>query len=166
MRWKPKPFHQSDDGEPESYPSNPGQIQYQDAIGSSDTTQFMRMQTEIEKKDNLIDDKFIIKHKSRIIACNKFAPLSNISNPKQIQIQRLRNIKIDLLEAAGLYDVAERTALDSVSDFQISRGMGGFYQKALITQRYEMKDDARKDKASRLGGMFRRKEPELEEESE
>ena len=162
MKWKPKPMLQ--DNEEDSFPSRPDQLQYQDAIGASDTTQFMRMQTEIEKKDDLIDKDFIIRHKSRIIACNKFAPLSNISNPKQIQIQRLRNIKIDLLEAAGLYDVAERTALDSVSDFQISRGMGGFYQKALITQRYEMKDEARKDKASRLGGMFRRKEPEPEEE--
>jgi len=163
MRWKPKPMQQEEE---ESFPSKPEQLQYQDAIGASDTTQFMRMQTEIEKKDNLIDDIFIKKHKSRIIACNKFAPLSNIQNPKQIQIQRLRNIKIDLLEAAGLYDVAERTALDSVSDFQISRGIGGFYQKALITQRYEMKDDARKDNKSRLGGLFRRDEPEPEGEEQ
>ena len=125
MRWKPKPLQREQQDE-EFIPSRNEDLQYQDAIAASDTTQFMRMQTEIEKKDDLIDDLFIKKHKSRIIACNKFAPLSNIKNMRQIQIQRIRNIKIDLLEAAGLHDAAERVALDSVSDFQISTGIEGF----------------------------------------
>lgn len=162
MRWRPPEEREVEEGEAPRKYDRP--IDYPREIGASDTTAFMRMQTEIEKKEDLVDKDFIKRHKSRILACDKFAPLANIRNLRQIQIQRMRNLKIDLEEEAGLYDDAEKTALDSISDFQISRGISGFYQQAMITQRHEIKEEGKEEKAKRLGGLFKRKEPETEGE--
>lgn len=128
--------------------------------GTSDLTAFLRMQTELEPRKNLVDGDFFQRHRSRIIAFDKFAPLSNIADKRLLQIDRMRRKIIDLEEEAGLFDEAETDALDNVADFQISRGFGGFFQKAQITQRHEIREETKQDKSARWGGLFKRKNEE------
>ena len=132
----------------------------------SDNTSFLRMQTQIEKKDKLIDDDFFRRHPARIISCDKFAPLANIQDYTQIELDRVRRLKIDLLEEAGLYEDAEKAALDNIADFQDTRGYKGFFQQAQITERHILKQstDTRLDKAGRFSNVFKRKKPEEEEQ--
>lgn len=128
----------------------------------SDQTAYMRMQTELEKKDDLIDAEFIKKHKARIIGSGKFAALSN-SPWSQVKIDRIRRIKLDLLEEAGLDEEAIKCALDNVGDYQSFRGVEGFFQKAQITERHEIKQDAsqaEKKEGFMSKGLFGRKKPE------
>lgn len=130
----------------------------------SDNTSFLRMQTEIEKKDRLIDDDFLDRHKARVIACDKFAPLANTTSKSQIMIDRIRRIIMDLEKEAGLFEDAEATALDNIADYQVSRGYNASFQNALITQRHIIKQST--DQEGRLGRfskLFRKpKEPEGE----
>jgi len=130
----------------------------------SDQTAYMRMQTQLEKRDTIIDDTFLKKYKARILGFDKFAPLSN-SPPSQIKIDRIRRLKLDLLEEAGLPDDAVRCALDNVGDYQSFRGMGGFFQTAQITERHEIKqEETEKKRLSGLSGLFKKKPPEETEE--
>jgi len=130
----------------------------------SDQTAYMRMQTQMEQREHLIDEKFLKKHKARILGFDKFAPLSN-SPSSQIKIDRIRRLKLDLLEEAGLYDDAIRCALDNVGDYQSFRGTGGFFQTAQITERHEVKqEESERKKLSGLSGMFKKKPQEGEEE--
>jgi len=131
----------------------------------SDNTAFARMQTELETdKKGLVNSDMIKRHRPRVLSLNKFAPLSNIANKGQIQLDRIRRCKIDLLEEAGLHDDAIETALDNIADLQLSRGIGGFYQRAMITQRHEFKEDMREERKKRFGSFFKKAQPEAEEE--
>lgn len=150
MRWQPE----LDEDEEQQYRT--GYI--------SDQTAYMRMQTQLEKRDKFIDDDFIEEYKPRILAFDKFAPLSN-SPKSQVKIDRIRRLKLDLLQEAGLDDDAIRCALDNVGDYQSFRGEKGFFQNAQITERHEVKQDAgEKKKLGMLSGFFRKKKPEEEEE--
>lgn len=132
----------------------------------SDNTAFMRMQTQLEK-DDIVDKNFFEKYAPRILQFNKFAALSN-SDPRQKQIERIRTIKMDFLESAGLYNEAVKSSLDSIRDHQNLRGQSGFFQQALITQRHEIKEEKTKaEKVGGLSGLFRKKkEPEETEETQ
>jgi hypothetical protein len=131
----------------------------------SDQTAYMRMQTEMEKKDDFIDKEFLKKHKPRILALDKFAPLS-FSPDSQVKIDRIRRIKLDLLEEAGLHEEAINCALDNIGDYQSFRGVRGNFQLAQITERHEIKQEA-SNAEKRAGfmsrGLFGRKKPEEEE---
>ena len=131
----------------------------------SDNTAFARMQTELETdRKGLVDRGMIAKHRPRVLSLNKFAPLANIgTNSKQVQIDRIRRCKIDLLMEAGLEDDAVETALDNIADLQLSRGIKGFYQKAMITQRHEFKEDMKDERKRKFGSFFRRSQEEPEE---
>lgn len=150
MRWQPE----LDEEEEQNYRT--GYI--------SDQTAYMRMQTQLEKRDKFIDDDFFEAFKPRILASDKFAPLSNSPN-SQVNIDRIRRLKIDLLEEAGLHEDAIRCALDNVGDYQSYRGKKGFFQQAQITERHEVKQDAaEKKKLGMLSGLFSKKKPVEEEE--
>jgi len=103
----------------------------------------MRWSTEFEKTEGLTDDNFLKRFMYKIIAINKFSALSNLTNPRQIKLIRCRNNNADLAWDAELYDTALSGALDTVNDYQMSRGVGGFFQNALITQKREWLDKSR-----------------------
>jgi len=121
---------------PEYLPENP----LQDILPPlSEQTAYMRWSTELEQDPRgLTDQKFMERHKARIIDINKFLPMSNITNPYSIKIFRLRRMIIDLAKEAGLQELAEETALDNLADYNTTRGQHGFLQKAMITQRQEL----------------------------
>jgi len=115
----------------------------------SEQTAYMRWSTELEQDPTgLTDQKFMQRHKARIIDINKFLPMSNITNPYSIKIFRLRRMIIDLAKEAGLEELAEETALDNLADYNTTRGQHGFLQKAMITQRQEL-DNGQNEKPSR-----------------
>jgi len=125
----------------------------------SPETAYLRFGTSIEQDNVLIDKQFIHQFAARYLQSNKFPALSN-SNPKQVQIERIRSMKIDLLMDCGLVDDAITVAWDSVRDHQNFRGLEGFFQKAQITQRHEIKEDNKKEKISRWSSMFNRHDEE------
>lgn len=116
----------------------------------SDNTAFMRWSTEIENTPKVIDDEFLQRNRLRIAEINKILALSNITNPRMIKLARLRRMNSQLAHDAELQDIAEETVLDSLADYQMSRGTGGFYQKALITQRREWKESSDKERKTGL----------------
>jgi len=116
----------------------------------SDQTAFMRWSTELEKVHDIIDKEFLIRNKHRIMDINKILPLSFIENPRSLQLFRLRRINIGLSTDAGLLDLADETTLDNLADYQTTRGIRGNYQKALITQRREFKDNRMEEKKAGL----------------
>ena len=124
----------------------------------SPETAYLRYGTSIEQDDVLIDKKFIKQFAARYLQSNKFPALSN-SNPRQVQIERIRSMKIDLLMDCGLVEDAITVGWDSVRDHQNFRGLEGFFQKAQITQRHEIKEDAPKEKMGRFSTLLRKQEP-------
>ena len=92
----------------------------------SDNTAFMRWSTEMEQVHHIIDNNFLSRNRIKAIDVNKFLPLSNIRNPKMLQIVHLRRQLADLANDADLRDIAEGTILDNVADYQTSRGIDGF----------------------------------------
>jgi len=109
----------------------------------SDNTAFMRWSTELEQIHDVIDSDFLQENRHRVGDLNKFLPLSNITNPHMIKLLRLRRMNMSMAKDAGLMDVADETMLDNLADCQTSRGMGGFYQNALITQKREWLDKSK-----------------------
>lgn len=130
-----------------------GDIRYKEPM--SDQTAFMRMQTQLEKSD-MVDKEFLDRHKARVLAMDKFAPLSYIQDKRMLQIDRMRRLIMSLQMEAGLLEDAEETALDNIADFQLSRGWRGFYQKAMITQRHIIKETSKGErKLGRLAEIMR-----------
>jgi hypothetical protein len=54
--------------------------------------------------------------------------------------------------------------LDNIADLQLSRGIKGFYQKAMITQRHEFKEDMKEERKRKFGSFFKKSQPEEEGE--
>ena len=130
----------------------------------SDQTAFMRWSTELEKVHDIIDKEFLVRNRHRVMDINKILPLAFIENPKSLQLFRLRRINIGLSTDAGLVDLADETTLDNLADYQTTRGIRGNYQKALITQRREFKDNNIDDKKSGLlNRLLRGKQDEDEQ---
>jgi len=121
----------------------------------SDNTAFMKWSTEIEEKKSVIDSEFMHRNRMTIIGLDKFAPLANFTEPRLIQLHKLKMLIIGLEVEAGLDYSAEQTALSAIDDIQVSRGDHGFYQRALITQRQEqdIRADTHSD-AERKVGFF------------
>lgn len=120
----------------------------------SDNTAFMRWSTEVEQIESVIDKEFLENNHHRIADIDKFLPLSNLNNPRQIQLLRQRRINMGLAKDAGLIDVADETVIDNWADCQTSRGVEGFYQNALITQKREWLDKSPQSKEKK--GIFKR----------
>ena len=114
----------------------------------------MRWSTEVEKVHDLIDNGFLERHRARVIDINKFLPLANITNPESINLFRLRRMNMSMEWDAGLIELAEETALDNLADYNTTRGQEGFYQKALITQRREWKDNSQDNKKKGMIGRL------------
>jgi len=131
----------------EEYTDRKGEPRY-----ISDNTAFMRWSTELEKIHKVIDSDFLEENRHRVGDLNKFLPLSNITNPHMIKLLRLRRMNMSMAKDAGLMDVADETMLDNLADCQTSRGMGGFYQNALITQKREWLD---KSKSGEKQGLIK-----------
>lgn len=129
----------------------------------SDQTAYMRMQTQVEKRDKLIDDNFLEEFKPYILYADKFAPLSN-SPESQIKIDRIRRLKIALMEEAGLRRDTILCAIDGINDYQSFRGKKGFFQQAQITERHEIKQDQEEKKLGMLSNLWKKKTPEEQEE--
>lgn len=116
----------------------------------SDNTAFMRWSTELEEIHNVIDKDFLRDNRHRVGDLNKFLPLSNITNPHMIKLLRLRRMNMSMAKDAGLMDVADETMLDNLADCQTSRGIAGFYQNALITQKREWLDKSKEHEQQSL----------------
>jgi hypothetical protein len=120
----------------------------------SDNTAFMRWSTEFEKTEGLTDNAFMQRFMYKIIALNKFSALSNLTNPRQIKLIRCRNNNANLAWDAELFDTALGSSLDTVNDYQMSRGVGGFFQNALITQKREWLDKSRNEEKKGILGQL------------
>jgi len=127
------------------------EIQQLRAAYMSDNTSYMRWSTEIEPKQDVIDNEFLSKHKNMVLFLDKFAPLANFTDPKQGILHKLKLMNAVLAKNAGLEETADETALSAIDDIQISRGDKGFYQKALITQRQELQQEQLSDNQKRTG---------------
>ena len=135
----------------------------------SDQTAFMRWSTELEKTDELIDEKFLKRNRNRVLDINKILPLSFIDNPKSIKLFRLRRMNMSLATDAGLYNLADETTLDNLADYQTTRGIRGNYQNALITQRKEWQDRTNPNNKKGLFGRLiknRNEEQQIRENME
>jgi len=119
----------------EMYPAGSGKPQY-----ISDNTAFMHWSTELEQVHDVIDNSFLRRNRHRVGDINKFLPLSNITTSKQLQIFRLRRMNMTMAKDASLDNLADETMLDNLADYNTSRGIGGFYQNALITTKRELLD--------------------------
>jgi len=129
----------------------------------SDNTAFMRWSTEFEKTEGLTDNNFLQRFMYKIIAINKFSALSNLTNPRQIKLIRCRANNADLAWDAELFDTALSNSLDTVNDYQMSRGVGGFFQNALITQKKEWLDKSRNEEKKGILGQLVKGNKENEE---
>ena len=70
-------------------------------------------------------------------------------------------MNMSMAKDAGLMDLADETMLDNLADCQTSRGLGGFYQNALITQKREWMDKSTaKEKNSFIKNIMRGKRDE------
>lgn len=131
----------------------------------SDNTAFMHWSTELEETPKVINKKFLEKNRHRVGDLNKFLPLSNITSPKLVKILRLRRMNMTMASEAGLEDIADETMLDNLADCNTSRGIEGFYQKALITQRQELLEKIQSDKKKGfLKSLFEGKEEQEQSE--
>lgn len=117
----------------------------------SDQTAFMRWSTEPEKGD-LFDKEIFDSFKYKIMAVTKFPALANIKNEKTVRLIRLQVLDAELAWDAGLKKLAISTVLDIINTYQISRGINGFFQNALITQRKEWRDRSESEKKRGLLG--------------
>ena len=127
-----------DQGGDLGYPVSSDKPQY-----ISDNTAFMHWSTELEQVHDVIDNSFLRRNRHRVGDINKFLPLSNITSAKQLQIFRLRRMNMTMAKDAGLNNLADETMLDNLADYNTSRGIGGFYQNALITTKRELLDKSR-----------------------
>ena len=120
----------------------------------SDNTAFMRWSTEFENTKDIrgIDKNFFKRFYHKILGINKFPALSNIRSARQLKLIRCRINNADLAHDGEIEDLAIGTVLDNLNDYQISRGIEGFYQKALITQRREFTD---RTPPERRSGVFK-----------
>lgn len=129
----------------------------------SDNTAFMHWSTELEQNKDIMDNKFMKRNRHRVGDINKILALSNITSPRTIKLAHLRRMNMSLANDAGLVEVADETMLDNIADYQTSRGIHGFYQKALITQRRELLDNQKKEeKKGILQNLFRGAEQQEE----
>lgn len=106
----------------------------------SDNTTYMKWVTEIEPKKDMMDSDFIRRNKLLLMFADKFAPLANFNDPQMMALHKLKMMNMELAMEAGLTDIAEETVISAIDDIQLSRGDHGFFQKALITQRHEIKE--------------------------
>jgi len=134
-----------------------------DLYRRSEETAFHRWSTEIEP--HLEEKEFLERHRNFIRAINKFAPLSYITDNKILLLNSIRRLKIRMLERVGLYDEAEAESLKILASYQESRGVRGFFTKALITQRrilhqYTGRMEGEREKKSTFGLLFRKRPPQ------
>lgn len=106
----------------------------------SDNTTYMKWVTEIEPKKDMMDSDFIRRNKLLLMFADKFAPLANFNDPQMMALHKLKMLNMELALEAGLKEIAEETVISAIDDIQLSRGDHGFFQKALITQRHEIKE--------------------------
>jgi len=129
----------------------------------SDNTAFMHWSTELEHNEDIMNRRFLQRNRHRVGDINKILALSNITSPRTIKLAHLRRMNMTLAKDAGLEELADETMLDNIADYQTSRGIEGFYQKALITQRRELLDNQKKEeKKGLLKSLFRGAEAQEE----
>jgi len=129
-------------------------------------TAFMKWNTEMEQKPYVVSKEFLQRHRNLIIDIDKFLPLSNINSAKAIKLFHLRRNNIMLADTAGLHDIGEKTALSNVADYNTTRGIGGFLQNAIITERKMLEERKSGEKGGwrRLGEIIRgKREREINE---
>lgn len=140
-----------------------------DIYRRSEETAWHRWSTELEPHTE--EDEFWKRHKNLIRSINKFAPLSYIVDKRVLNLIDLRLLKLRMLENIGLRYDAEEESLKILGTLQLTRGIRGFFTKALITQRRILYQGiASRRKESEGGGWFgtllRRKKPEKIEAEE
>jgi len=134
-----------------------------ESIPVVETTKFLRWGTEVERDENLYDTSFIKRHNNHLRKMNKFMPMGNYKDRHQKQIERIRSMRINLMESVELYYDAEEISLNTVEDAQFSRGQEGFYTREMNTTRqkvyeeFENKSVSKKDKRI---SFFKNKKPE------
>jgi len=147
----------------------PSEFENEDALEETyipryigDSTAFMKWSTEVEPTPHVVDKDFLQRNRHLVGDINKFLPLSNITSAKSIKLFRLRRNNICLAIEAGLTDVADRTMLANWGDYNTTRGIGGFFQEALITQKRTLEEKVKSEKRGwgRLRTLFKHGEDE------
>jgi len=125
-----------------------------------DHTAFMKWSTEAEPVPFVIDKHFLMRNRHLVADINKFLALSNITTARAIKLFHLRRNNITLATVAGLEDIADETLLANIADYQTTRGIRGFFQNALITQKRELEERHKVEKRgfSRFGKLFKQRE--------
>ena len=126
----------------------------------SDTTQFIISSTTIDTHKLRSENRFTENFENEILSIDKFAPLSNIDLTDQL-LTRLIWMDMVFAKRMGMTERAQRKSLEIVRLYNESRGRGGFFQDAMITQRQELiaKQQKEEEKRKRLG-FFKKKQPQ------
>ena len=138
------------------------ELQQLKASYMSDNTAYMKWSTELEPKKDVMDGEFMNRNRNLILFADKFAPLANFTEPRLMQLHKLKQLNMILAQSAGLDSTAEETVISAIDDIQVSRGDHGFYQRALITQRHELQQEEHSDTQKKVGffnKLFSKKEP-------
>ena len=129
----------------------------------SDQTAFMRWSTEPQLDEKNFSKELINDIRYKIEAATKFPALANINDLRTIKYVKLLLINAEMAWDSGLYELAMSTVMDIINTYQITRGQGGFYQKALITTRREWEDKTKNDqKKGFFGRLIKNNEPDNE----
>jgi len=136
----------------------------------SEDTAKARWETEIEPKDNIVDNDFMKRNKYKINSINKFPALAFYNDYKYLLLRRNRNLQIAICAAEGLDDICEELVLDNIDDAQVSRGWNGNYTIAKITEIHKLQQELKqeqlgsKERIGRFSGLFRKKEENTQQD--
>jgi hypothetical protein len=131
----------------------------------SDENSFIRFITQLDAIPNIVPNSYLAKHQRRIMFSGKFKALSNINNSNSLKLNNCYRLNMGLAEEAGQDELADETLFDCIDMMQMSRGINGFLQNALITQRREFKDNSERQKNKGFwGGLLKNKKEEDEQQ--
>jgi len=121
----------------------------------------LRWSNEIEQRKDVIDKEFLQRNRLLVMDASKILPLGNIRDKRTIKLLRIRRMNMIAEMDAGLWDLAEQTALGNLADIQTSRAAGGFNAKLEVTQRREWIEKSKPQvKKSIFGRIIKGKEAE------
>lgn len=124
----------------------------------SDTTQFIVSSTTIDSQ-KIQDPRFKQEFENEILSIDKFAPLSNIDLTDQL-LTRLIWMDMVFAKRMGMTNRARRKSLEILRLYNESRGRGGFFQDAMITQKQIITAKHQQEQAKRRWNFMRKKEPQ------
>lgn len=128
----------------------------------SDTTQFIVQSTTIDSQ-KITDPRFKRDFETEMMTIDKFSALSNIDLTDQM-LTRLIRKDMQFAKKFGMTDRYRRMALEIIAIYNESRGRGGFFQEAMITQKQELTQKYKEEQEQKKRSWFSRKKDEQNEQ--